>query len=83
MDSTMERQPDRKIDLRGTPCPMNWVKMKLALEAMEPGQVLDACLDDGDAIRNVPGSVKAEGHRILQVTPLEGCFRLLIESAGG
>ena len=77
----MEREPEQSMDLRGTPCPMNWVKAKLRLEEMAPGQVLEIVLDDGDAIRNVPGSVKAEGHRILRVTPDEGCFRLLIERA--
>jgi TusA-related sulfurtransferase len=78
----MAREPDQKMDLRGTPCPMNWVKTKLALEEMKAGEVLEVYLDDGDAVRNVPGSVKAEGHRILEVTPLEGCFKLLIERAG-
>jgi len=78
----MAREPDQKMDLRGTSCPMNWVKTKLALEEMKAGEVLEVYLDDGDAVRNVPGSVKAEGHRILEVTPLEGCFKLLIERAG-
>jgi len=78
----MERTPDAQIDLRGTPCPMNWVKLKLTLEEMEGGQVIEVVLDDGDAIRNVPRSAIAEGHRVLHVTPLEGAFRLLIERAG-
>ncbi|NIQ99076.1 MAG: sulfurtransferase TusA family protein [Gemmatimonadales bacterium] len=78
----MEREPNQKIDLRGTPCPLNWVKTKLQLEEMEPGQRLEVLLDDGEPIRNVPRSVKAEGHKILEVTPLSGGFRLLIESAG-
>jgi len=78
----MARQPDLKIDLRGTPCPLNWVKTKLRLEDMDPGQCLEVLLDDGEPIRNVPRSVKAEGHKIVEVTPLDGGFRLLIESSG-
>ena len=77
----MEREPDEKIDLRGTACPLNWVKTKLRLEEMEEGQLLEVLVDDGDAIRNVPRSVKAEGHRIVQVTPMKGAFSLLIERA--
>jgi len=76
----MERHADQSIDLRGVPCPLNWVKTKLRLEELEAGQVLEVILDDGEPIRNVPRSVKAEGHKVLEVTPLEGAFRLLIES---
>ncbi len=75
----MEQAPDQKMDLRGTPCPLNWVKTKLRLEEMKAGQLLEILLDDGEPMRNVPRSVKAEGHKILQATPLEGYFRLLIE----
>jgi len=70
-----------RLDLRGTACPMNWVKLKLELEEMAPGQVIEVWLDDGDAIRNVPRSAMAEGNAILEVTPIEGGFRLLIERA--
>ena len=77
----MGQEPDRRIDLRGTPCPMNWVKTKLVLEGMGPGERLEVLLDDGDAIQGVPRSVRAEGHRVLEVSPLEGGFRLLVERA--
>jgi tRNA 2-thiouridine synthesizing protein A len=60
---------------------MNWVKTKLALEAMEPGQRLELLLDAGDAIQGVPRSVRGEGHRVLEVAPLEDGFRLLVERA--
>jgi len=75
----MERTPDERIDLRGTPCPLNWVKTKLRLEEMDAGQVLEVLLDDGEAIRNVPRSAKAEGHQIVEIKPLEGGFRVVIE----
>lgn len=77
----MSEQHIERLDIRGTPCPLNWVKTRLRLEAMSPGERLEVILDDGDAVQNVPRSVKSEGHRILQVTPLEGGFSLLIERA--
>ena len=77
----MERAANQEIDLRGVACPLNWVKTKLRLEEMEPGEVLEVLLDDGDPIRNVPRSVRAEGHRIVAVTPLEGYVKLLVERA--
>lgn len=70
---------DRRLDLRGTVCPMNFVKTKLALEEMETGEVLEVVLDTGEPIRNVPRSLKEEGHKILRVTRLEDTFAVLVE----
>jgi len=78
----MERQANQSIDLRGTPCPLNWVKAKLRLEELEAGDLLEVILDDGDPVRNVPASIKAEGHTIREASPLENGFRLLIERGG-
>jgi len=75
----MAQQPDHRLDLRGATCPMNWVKLKLELEGMEAGQVVEVLLDDGDAIINVPRSAKAEGHKVLSVEPTQVGFRLLVE----
>ena len=74
-----ERTPDVSIDLRGTPCPLNWVKSKLRLEAMAPGALLEVIIDDGNPARNVPRSAAAEGHRIVCVTPHGSSVRVLIE----
>ena len=46
------------LDLRGVICPYNFVKTKLKLDTMQPGQVLEIFLDDGEPIRNVPQSVE-------------------------
>ncbi len=67
------------LDLRGTLCPINWVKTKLALEELTEGETLVVVLDDGEPMRNVPRSAKAEGHRILRVQEQEdGTYRLTI-----
>ncbi len=77
----MERKPDDAIDLRGTPCPLNWVKAKLRLEEMQPGEWLEMILDDGDPVRNVPRSVRAEGHRVVQVTAAGDSVHVVVERA--
>ncbi len=53
-------------DLRGVACPMNFVKTKVALSQLRTGQVLQVLLDEGEPIENVPRSVAAEGHHILE-----------------
>ena len=72
-------KPDKCVDLRGTPCPLNWVKTKLRLEEMEPGMLLEVVVDDGAPARNVPRSVEAEGHRVLALTDGSGGVHILIE----
>lgn len=69
---------DAELDLRGVICPYNFVKTKLKLEAMEPGQVLSVLLDEGDPIRNVPRSVENEGHTVLGQEQLEKVYRVFI-----
>ena len=71
--------PDEKLDLRGVLCPINFVQTKLKLEEMEVDQVLEVILDDGEPMRNVPRSVKEEGHRIVKVENLpDNSYKLLI-----
>jgi len=68
-----------EIDLRGVICPYNFVKTKLKLEGMLPGDVLAVILDEGDPIRNVPQSIRNEGHPVLRQEPFEGAFRIFIQ----
>ncbi|HEX8854781.1 MAG TPA: sulfurtransferase TusA family protein [Thermoleophilaceae bacterium] len=52
------------LDLTGVPCPMNWVRTKLALESLEPGEELSVALDDGEPIESVPRSAREDGHEV-------------------
>jgi len=69
---------DEELDLRGVICPYNFVKTKLKLETMEPGQVLAVILDAGDPIRNVPRSVSDDGHAVLKQEALPHAYRVMI-----
>lgn len=74
-----ERKPDAYLDLRGVVCPTNFVKTKLKLEEMEQHQILEIVIDSGEAMANVPRSIKEEGHKIIKVDKVNDHFRLLIE----
>jgi dissimilatory sulfite reductase (desulfoviridin) alpha/beta subunit len=82
-DSAPQQASDARngkfLDLRGVCCPMNFVHAKLAIEKIKAGERLEILLDDGEPIINVSRSVKDEGHRVLNVTPENGHFRLLVE----
>lgn len=76
----MNSLPDSSIDLRGTPCPLNFVKTKLKLEELNSGQILEVFLDDGEPILNLPRSIKEEGNEIIRVQrEQDGSYRLLIK----
>ncbi|MDR1747175.1 MAG: sulfurtransferase TusA family protein [Tannerella sp.] len=66
-------------DLRGVACPMNFVQTKILLAPMSSGQTLEIWLDDGQPIENVPGSVRGEGHEILEQTQTENYWKLVIK----
>jgi tRNA 2-thiouridine synthesizing protein A len=73
---------DESLDLRGVLCPINFVKTKLKLEELAPGQHLEVLLDAGDPIANVPRSLKEEGHQVLKVGKEDGgYYRLLVKKS--
>lgn len=71
---------DNTIDITDVVCPVTYVKVKVELEDMEPGQVLSVRLNSGDAMQNVPRSLKNDGHCVFDVTDNEdGTYTILVE----
>ena len=54
----------RALDITPYTCPMTWVRTKLALEGLRPGDVLDVCCRPGEALENVPRSAREAGHAV-------------------
>ena len=52
------------LDLTGVLCPMNWVRARLELEQLQPGETLTLLLDPGEPLDSVPRSAEEEGHRV-------------------
>lgn len=74
-----ENVKDGELDLRGVLCPINFVKTKLKLDTMETDQVLEVTLDDGEPMRNVPRSIKEEGHKIIKVEKFDDGYKIYIK----
>jgi len=70
--------PDVQMDLRGTPCPINFVRTKLRLEQMAAGALLEVWLDPGEPIEQVPDSLRMEGYTIEEVRDCSGYFTLKV-----
>lgn len=68
------------LDLRGTPCPINFIRSKLHLEKMPSGELLHIWLDKGEPIEQVPNSLVMEGYTIESTTPKEDFFVLSVRA---
>ena len=77
-DLSSPTEANELLDLRGTPCPINFVRTKLRLEQMPPGAVLEVLLDSGEPIEQVPNSLKIEGYNLQSITDCDGFFSLLV-----
>ena len=65
-------------DLRGTPCPINYIKAKLKLEDMSIGEILEIYLDEGEPIANVPKSLLNDGQEV-EIFSEENYFRVIVK----
>lgn len=63
----MSIQADHDIDITGEVCPMTFVRTKLRLERMQPGETLAVRLRGEEPLRNVPRAARDEGHTILAI----------------
>lgn len=70
--------PDAQLDLRGTPCPINFVRTKLRLATMAPGSLLEVWLDPGEPIEQVPDSLRMEGYSIEAIDDQIGFFAIKV-----
>lgn len=73
-----ELKADLTRDFRGVACPMNFVKTKMALSQIKPGEVLCIFLDDGEPVENVPASAEAQGHTIIDKRQKDDYWEVLI-----
>jgi tRNA 2-thiouridine synthesizing protein A len=67
------------LDLKGVSCPLNFVKVKLALEFLEDGEVLEVILDPGEPAINDPRSLKQEGYKVLELKPENNYYKLYVQ----
>jgi len=60
---------DHFIDITAEVCPLTFVKTKLMIERMRPGETAEVRLKGREPLENVPRSVKDLGHSVLGIEP--------------
>jgi len=80
---TDRQAPDQELDITTEVCPMTFVRTRLALDRMEPGQVLRVRLRGEEPLRNVPRTAREQGHEVLSLaTDPDGIATLLLRRGG-
>jgi len=63
----MEKQINKRIDIRGEVCPYTLVKAKLRIESIGVGDVLEILLDNPEAVKSIPHAMAGYGHQVVKV----------------
>ena len=66
------------LDLRGVPCPLNYVRSRLALEKVPIGAWLWVELDQGEPDEMVCNGLQSEGQHVERCSLQDGAIRLMI-----
>lgn len=67
------------LDMRTVACPTNFVRSKIKLDSMEPGEELEILLDDGEPIESVSKSLTEEGHQIKSKEQVDNYWNLVVK----
>jgi TusA-related sulfurtransferase len=74
---------DQELDITAEVCPMTFVRTRLALDRMKPGQVLLVRLRGDEPLRNVPRTAREQGHEVLSLeTGADGVAELRLRRGG-
>lgn len=57
---------------------MTFVKVKLNLEKLETGDILEVLLTDGEPLQNVPRTVTDQGYHVLETTHVNDTIHKVI-----
>lgn len=58
---------EKSLDLAGTACPMNFVRIKIALSQLPPGAVIRVRLDGGAVADNVKRTLVEQNYEVLSL----------------
>jgi tRNA 2-thiouridine synthesizing protein A len=74
---------DRELDITDEVCPMTFVRTRLALDRMAPGQTLLVRLRGEEPLRNVPRTAREQGHEVVSLqTGSDGVATLVLRRGG-
>lgn len=67
------------IDVKGISCPVNFARVKEALELLDKGELLEVTVDEGGALTTVSRGLKQYGHTLIKVENLGTGYKLIVK----
>lgn len=70
----------KQLDITKEHCPMTFVKTKIELSRLQPGDLLEVLLTEGEPLENVPRSATEQGFKVLEITHIkDNIHKIIIE----
>lgn len=79
--NSQDHHIDYCLDITNDVCPITFVKARLQIEKMLPGEVMEIRLRGPEPLKNVPDSLAELGHTLLSTVPENadsGIYRLCV-----
>ncbi len=68
------------LDITKEHCPMTFVKTKIELSKLQPGDILEVLLSEGEPLDNVPRNAKEQGYNVVAIEHVEdSTYKVVIE----
>lgn len=80
--SNDSRGCDAHLDASGLPCPHPVLRVRRALRALAPDQVLEVIATDASAPGDLAAFARRAGHELLASERHGDCYRLLLRKRG-
>lgn len=86
--SDYKTDTDYFLDITSDVCPMTFVRTKLLIEKMQPGETAAVRLKNKEPLENVPRSVREIGHEVVSLEPetpdtvADGIHLLILKKSG-
>ena len=81
MSATLPK-PNHHIDISAETCPMTFVLVRLALDQMKSGQILEIRLRGAEPRQNIPLTAQEQGHEVISINDLENGESIMLLRRG-
>jgi len=77
----MQTVIDQVLDCSGLACPMPILKIKKAIDAMQPGQMLKMIATDPGSVKDIEAWSRKTGHLLLEYEQMGGKYVFYLQKA--
>ncbi len=72
----------KQLDITEESCPYTIVKVKVAIEEMEGGEIMEILMQEGVPCRNIPKVIEFDGHSVIEMkNNSNGTYTLTMQKA--